>query len=122
MMTFETYKIIHMIGLALLMIGLAGVLFAFATSKIVPAKVKMLGFAFHGVGLLLIIVSGFGMAARLGIMSGLPGWIYGKLGIWVLMALGVSLAKRKASNAGFIAVLFAGLVGVAAWLALTKPF
>jgi hypothetical protein len=121
-MTFETYKIIHMIGLALLMIGLAGVLFAFATSKIVPGKVKMLGFAFHGLGLLLIIVSGFGMAARLGIMAGLPGWLYGKLGIWVLMALGASLAKRKANSAGLISILFAALVGVAAWLAITKPF
>lgn len=121
-MTFETYKIIHMIGLAFLMLGLGGVLFAFATSKIVPGKVKMLGFAFHGIGLLLIIVSGFGMAARLGIMAGLPGWLYGKLGIWVLLALGVSIAKRKASAAGFVTILFAALVGTAAWLAITKPF
>lgn len=121
-MSFETYKIIHMLGLAFLMLGLGGVLFAFATSAIVPAKVKLLGFAIHGVGLLLIIISGFGMAARLGFMQGLPGWLYGKLAIWVLLALGVSLAKRKANNAGLIVVLFAALVGIAAWLALTKPF
>jgi hypothetical protein len=55
-------------------------------------------------------------------MHGLPGWLYGKLGIWVLMALGVSVAKRKAGMAGLISVLFAALVGVAAWLALFKPF
>jgi hypothetical protein len=121
-MSFETYKIIHMIGLAFLLLGLGGVLFAFATSKIVPGKVKMLGFAIHGLGLLLIIISGFGMAARLGFMQGLPGWLYGKLGIWVLMAVGVSLAKRKANLTGLITLLFAALVGCAAWLAIVKPF
>jgi|SRR6185312_9168592 len=121
-MSFETYKIIHMLGLAFLMLGLGGVLFAFATSATVPAKVKMIGFATHGLGLLLIIVSGFGMAARLGFMQGLPGWLYGKLAIWVLLALGVSVAKRKASSAGLITFCFAALVGIAAWLAITKPF
>jgi len=76
----------------------------------------------HGLGLLLILVSGFGMAARLGLVSGLPGWVHAKLGIWVLLGLAVSLAKRKGAIGWPVFVLLVGLGTTAAFIAVNKPF
>jgi len=112
MLSYGTYKIIHMVGLALLFFGLGSML----------GKARFLAFLSHGLGLLLLVVGGFGMAARLGLVHSLPGWIYAKLFIWLLFGLSISLMKRRPQWANKSVVLFVGLVALAAWLANTKPF
>ncbi|MFP5520527.1 MAG: hypothetical protein ACLGGX_11530 [Bdellovibrionia bacterium] len=81
-----------------------------------------MAFILHGVGLALILISGFGMAARLGLVSGLPGWIHAKLAIWVLLGAGIALAKRKGAIGWPVAVLLMGLGTTAAYIAINKPF
>jgi hypothetical protein len=81
-----------------------------------------MAFACHGLGLLFIFVSGFGMAARLGLVQGLPTWVQAKIGIWLLLGVGVSLVKRKGSIGWPIAVLLMGLGTTAAFIAVNKPF
>jgi hypothetical protein len=120
-MPYEIYKIMHLIGLTLLLLGLGGILAAFASTQSVPKKVKGLCFGAHGLGLLLMLVGGFGMAARLGLVSGLPGWIYAKLAIWLILAGMISAAKRKADKAPALILVFTLLVGAAAWFAIYKP-
>jgi hypothetical protein len=122
MIDYQIYKIIHLTGLALLLMGLSGLLFAFAMSKEIPRKLRSMGFAIHGIGLFLILLGGFGMAARLGIVSGLPAWIYAKIGIWLLLGGAVALVKRRSQWAGKIVAGITVLVGTAAYLAIYKPF
>jgi hypothetical protein len=77
----------------------------------------------HGGALLLILVGGFGMFARLEIVSGgFPGWVLAKLGVWLLMGALMALLYRRpqAARGVFLALPVLGLV--AALLALTKPF
>jgi hypothetical protein len=79
--------------------------------------------AAHGIALLLILVGGFGMLARLGLASGgLPGWIWAKLVIWMLFGALAALPYRRPQLARpvFLTLPLLGLA--AAWLALTKPF
>jgi len=121
MIPFEIYKILHLFGIALLMLGLGAVVSAYAMTPKVSSKIRILGFSAHGVGLLLSLVGGFGMAARMGLVQGLPGWIYAKLGIWAVLALSISLAKRKASWSFALVGLFSGLVALAAYFAIYKP-
>lgn len=121
MISYETYKILHFFGIALLLLGLGSILGSYAVTANVKGKAKMAGFIAHGLGLLLALTGGFGMAARLGLVNGLPGWIYGKLAIWVILGIGISLSKRKAQWGTFLFLIYAGLVGVASWLAITKP-
>ena len=72
----------------------------------------------HGVGLLLLLVAGFGMLARLGIHP-FPGWIVGKLVIWGLLGACVGLAyKKQVATKLWFAIPV--LVGVAAVLAVYK--
>lgn len=121
MISYEVYKVVHLSGIALILLGLGVVLGGFGSSKTVPGKLRLTGFLTHGIGLILALTGGFGMAARLGLVHGLPGWIYAKLAIWVLFGLGISVAKRKANMSLSIVLLFTLLVAAAASLAIWKP-
>jgi hypothetical protein len=120
-MPYEFYKVMHLVGLTLTLIGLGGILAAFATSQSVPKKIKGLCFGAHGLGLILMLVGGFGMAARLGLVAGLPGWIYAKLAVWLILGGMISAVKRKADKAAPLMLVITLLVGTAVWLAIYKP-
>lgn len=76
----------------------------------------------HGVGLLLSLVGGFGLLARLGIVhGGLPNWVLVKLGIWTLFAVLIGLVYRKPSWSKLIWPLMITLGALAAYLAGSKP-
>lgn len=121
MISYEVYKIIHLSGIALILLGLGVILGAFATAPAVAARLRLTGFLSHGLGMALALVGGFGMAARLGLTSGLPGWIYGKIIIWILLGFGISLTKRKPNWVRGLVIGFAVLVGTATALAIFKP-
>jgi len=75
------------------------------------------------VGLLLILLGGFGWLSASGLMSGgMPGWTWAKLGIWMAVAGLLALPAVKPELGRFV-WLVAPLLGViGAWLARTKPF
>ncbi len=122
-MPYEFYKILHLIGLILLFSGLSSALALKMAGVPFQGPVKKMAFITHGTGLLFMLVAGFGMMARLGMMADpTPGWVWAKIGIWLLLGLAVSMAKRKGQIGWPLIVLFAGLGATAAWLAIAKPF
>ena len=75
----------------------------------------------HGVALIVVLVAGFGLMARLGIMSGWPTWIYVKLALWLVLGGALTLV-RKTPELGRVWLLLLPLVGgAAAWVAFTHP-
>ena len=72
MFSYEFYKVLHLTGLVLLFSGLVTLL----TMKVVNAELggsaKKFAFITHGVGLFLILLSGFGLLARLNLVRELP--------------------------------------------------
>lgn len=77
----------------------------------------------HGVGMTFLLVGGFGMLARLGIVhGGLPGWVYAKLAIWLFLGGSMVLARKKAAHGTKLILLWVFVGGLAAYLALYKPF
>ncbi len=121
-MSYEFYKVIHLLGLMALFCGFGGVLVSAFAGISLSGKAKKMALATHGVGLLLIVISGFGMAARMGYMAKLPGWIHAKIAIWVILGVAVALARRKGKIGWPIAILLLGLGMTAAYLAVNKPF
>lgn len=125
-MTIETYRLLHIIGIIALFFGFGGVLFLNANhekskgQQKIPASLKIQSFVAHGVGLILILISGFGMLARLGYAHDIPGRIYAKLIIWILLGLGVSAARRLSKHTWKIFFALWALGGTAAALALLK--
>lgn len=121
MISYSVYKLVHIISIMLIFFGFGGVALSFAATPSVKAKIKMIGFITHGVGLVLLLVSGFGMAARLGWVTGLPTWVYVKIAIWVILGALIAVAKRMNKAPSISLVLTLGFASFAAYLAIHKP-
>ncbi|MNK06255.1 hypothetical protein D3C87_241480 [compost metagenome] len=121
-MSYQFYKVLHILGLMTLFFGFGGLLVANYAGVVLSKKARIMTMATHGIGLLLILVSGFGMAARLGLVAGLPSWVQAKVLIWVLLGAGIALVKRKGKIGWPLAILLIGLGTTAAFIAINKPF
>ncbi|HET8623009.1 MAG TPA: hypothetical protein VFM14_05565 [Gemmatimonadales bacterium] len=124
MMSYQAYKVIHLVGIFLTLGALAGLALAAAngaTKQTNPAR-RLIA-VFHGVGLFVLLLGGFGLLARLGITHGsFPGWVWAKLGLWVLIGALVAVPYRRPDLARAVFVSIPLLGGLAAWLAIFKPF
>jgi hypothetical protein len=120
-MDYGTLKIIHLTGLAMTFMGLAGILAAKAAGQL-PFSKRLIFHFFFGIGLLLIIVTGFAMANQSGVLQTAPLWLKGKLVIWLLVGGSMALATRLCRYAAAVMVIWTLLVLTAAWLAIDKPF
>jgi hypothetical protein len=121
-MSYQFYKVIHLLGLMLLFFGFGGLLVAAYAKVELKKHARIMAFACHGLGLLFIFVSGFGMAAKLGFMAALPTWVLAKIGIWLVLGISISLVKRKGYIGWPVAALILGLGTTAAFIAVNKPF
>lgn len=122
-MPTEFYKVLHVLGIMLLFASLGGMallgLRGGDDREVAPLRrVVMIG---HGVAMLVILVAGFGLMARLGIMSGWPTWIYIKLALWLVLG-GAVVLVRRVPEMGRVWLFLLPLVGAAAaWVAFTHP-
>ncbi len=121
MINYEIYKIMHLTGLFLLITGLSSTLVLSWAGVLTQKHLKKFSFITHGVGLLFILVSGFGLLARLGLArESMPLWIYGKLTIWGLFAIAISVLKRKGTIGWPLYFVLIGLFITASYLAIYK--
>jgi hypothetical protein len=122
-MSLLAYKILHIIGAFLLLAALGALTLRQADGGRPGGPPSKLASISHGIALLLILVSGFGMLARLGIMHDwrFPAWIWLKLIIWLLMGAALVAIRRLPRYAALLWWLFPLLGGLAAYLALFKP-
>ncbi|MCO4745424.1 MAG: hypothetical protein KC912_11595 [Proteobacteria bacterium] len=116
-MSFTFYKVLHIAAVLWVFAAIGGGLLSGADNE----RARKLGGMSHGIALLIALVSGFGALAKLGI-SGLPGWIWAKLVIWLVIGALVVVPKRAPQFAVpvFFALPVLGLI--ASWLAVAKPF
>lgn len=120
-MSYQFYKAMHLVGILMTFLSI-GAYFIGGHSVGKKFLGKRLAGTTHGLGLALALVGGFGLIARLGLTSPIPGWIYGKFLIWVFLGGIITLAVRKPRwfNSLWALAIVAGIV--AAYLALYKPF
>ncbi len=123
-MDYLSIKLCHLAGILLVFMGLGGMVFAAYAGFGPERKTLRRGAALvHGIGLLLVLVSGIAMLSQLGLLHGdPPGWAKAKFVIFLLLGGSISLAARV-SRAIWILIAVWLLLGVAAgYLALYKPF
>ena len=122
-MPYPIYKLIHLLGIFLLLTTLAIActhLLRGGTRADLPRR-RALGVT-HGTASFLILLGGFGMLARLGIVEGgLPGWILLKLGIWLILSAALALGLRATAGARAVLIGTPLLALMAAAIAIYKP-
>lgn len=122
-MSYDFYKILHLAAVLAVFAALGGAcLHAMNGGGQGKGGARTLVTALHGTGLLLALVAGFGLLARLDLFSGWPGWVWAKLAIWLVAGAYLTVPYRRPSLARpmLLALPFLGLA--AAWLAIAKPF
>jgi uncharacterized membrane protein SirB2 len=125
MLSFTTYKLIHLLGIAGILVVLGSV--CIQASNGLQRDQNRFGkllSIIHGVGSFLILLSGFGMLAKLAQDGGsaVPPWVWPKLGVWLLLSLAIGVPYRRPRWAIGIALALPLLVVFAAFFALYKPF
>ena len=115
MIAYEIYKLMHFAGMFLLFISLG----AYALSDGSPSKPKAMA---HGSGLVLVLVGGFGMLARLQVSWPFPGWTLAKIAIWILFGGSIVIFKRKLLPPKVSLPLMVTLALAAGYFAIYKPF
>jgi hypothetical protein len=123
MFSHQLYNLVHIVGIVLVVSALAGAAVLAHTRGDHESRVtRRLLAILHGAGAFLVLLGGFGMLARLGIVQGgFPGWIWVKLGIWVVVAAALMLPYRRPAMARALVLALPVLVGLAAYMALYKP-
>jgi len=113
MLPLETYHLLHLIGLIFVFVGF-GALFS-------PDH-RASAMKWHGIGLLISLISGFGMLAKMGIMASMPLWVWVKIALWLVLGFLPVLARKRVLAPAAV-VLIAVVVGIVlAYLGYRKPF
>lgn len=121
-MPLEFYKVLHLTSLFWMFASFGGLVVHVLNggTRDNNSARKLLAIS-HGVALLLVFVSGFGMHAKLQ-LAGFPLWFLAKIVLWLALGGLFVLPYRmpQASRGLFFALPVLGAAG--AWLALYKPF
>ncbi|HEX9869060.1 MAG TPA: hypothetical protein VGC99_10765 [Candidatus Tectomicrobia bacterium] len=116
------YKNLHLIGVFMILVALGGFIVQ-QLQPTTPERVWRRPIAItHGIGMVLALVGGFGMLARLHIFWPWPGWVIGKIIIWLVFGILVALIGRTPALAKPLWWSTIALGAIAAYLALNKPF
>ena len=110
-MDSTTYKIIHLVGISALALGVGGMMAGGSNRK--PFAIM------QGIGLLVMLVSGFGLLAKLHL--GYPHFAIVKTVLWVVIALLPMIVRRLKLPLAAAMVISLALVAVMAWLGVMKP-
>ncbi len=112
-MDYHFYKIAHLTGISVLALGVGGMMAGGEKRK----TFAML----QGIGLLVMLITGFGLLAKLKFTPYLPPFAIVKVVLWLLIgALPVIFRKLKTPLPACILISLI-LVGTMAWLGVAKP-
>lgn len=85
-MSILFYQVLHLTGVILLFLGLGAALMPSDAPK------RNIGLRFHGAGLVLLLVAGFGLVAKY--KFGFPWWVVAKLVLWLGFGAMPIIGKR----------------------------
>jgi hypothetical protein len=113
-MSYETYKILHLIGLVILFISLGALAY-------VPLEKRKPLMALNGLASVIMLVAGFGLLARLGLARDMGTWVYIKIVIWLVLSATPVILRKKPTLAMPVLLGSIALGTLAAYLAIMKP-
>jgi hypothetical protein len=122
-MSIAVYRVIHMLGLILLFQSLgASLLYVRNGGSMSENPLRTVLNRMHGTGLLLLLLGGFGMLAKLDITWPLPAWAWVKVVVWLTMGASLTMVKKNPGSAKLWWSLIIVLGLIAAIMGSMKPF
>lgn len=117
-MSVQFYYYIHFIGMLMVFLAYGGLIVRSA-ARLDSPQIRRMGAITSGIGLLFLLVGGFGLQAKM--MHGWPIWIIIKIVIWIALGGLIVLINRKPAFAQWLwwATLLLGISAVT--LGLYKP-
>lgn len=114
------YQVLHIVGISMVYLGYGALL---ARSMAAPENVpvRKLGSITSGIGLLFILVAGFGLVAKLG-YNYTDTWILVKFAIWLLLGFLIVLINRKPQLAMLLWCLLIALGAIASIMVYVVRF
>jgi len=109
------YKVIHLVGLILLFSSIGSM-----TLRSGDGAAPKFASILHGVALVVMLVGGFGMLARMEIHWPWPSYIVAKLAIWIALGALPVLVKKRILPGALGLLVGVALGGAAAWLAIYR--
>lgn len=107
LLDYNAYKLIHIVGVITLFMGFAYGMKSWSKGAAIA----------HGVGLMLILVSGFGIISK-NYDNQLASWMFIKLAIWLALGGAIVLVKRKLVPDLVAWIILLTLGAAAAWTVL----
>jgi hypothetical protein len=120
-MSVEIYRVLHLTGIFMILLPLGGIGLHMINGGTREFASRKLLAIVHGIGLVIALVAGFGLLARLH-GGALPLWAIAKLVIWLWMGAAPVLFYRRAQMAKVLWFAVLILAAVAACLAIFQPF
>jgi hypothetical protein len=122
MISYATYKVIHILGMLFVFTSLGALMLA-SREGVERGNGRKLAGLTHGIALLVVLAAGFGTLARLGLANpgGWPAWVWIKLLIWLVLGGIIVLIRRAPQLGTLLWWLLPLLGGIAAWAAIFKP-
>lgn len=122
-MSHPFYRWLHVVFALSLLFSLGGYVMLAKLDALERKSLRARVTIIHGVSLLLLLVSGFGLIARLQIRlsEGVPLWIVLKLVLWLFFGASISILKKKPQHAGPMAGVLLGLGAAITYLCIYKP-
>lgn len=122
-MSQQVYQLIHLTGVFLVLFALGGIVLHMINGGTREYSFRRTAAITHGVGMFLALLGGFGLLAKkLHIGFPFPGWVWGKLIIWLCFGLLLAVIYRKPGFAKGFWWIIPGLAIVAIILVTYKPF
>ena len=123
MISLEIYKVLHVVGALMVLASLGGAAAVAMSGEGKGHALRRTAVITHGLGLVILLVAGFGLLARLGI-TGFPWpiWVFIKLGVWLALGGMAAILTRRPNAGALLWWITLALGGLAVFSAIFKPF
>ena len=92
-MSVEFYRVLHLSGVVMVFFSLGAILLHSLNHDGTKLQGKTTVSVLHGLGMLFLLVAGFGIAAKKGL--GFPVFMYIKLFLWLILGALYGIGQRK---------------------------